>query len=182
MKITKRLCCLLLTTLLLIPALSLGEAAQAEAQPVNAIEVLQQEGIIDLTPYEGKAIFMNFFTEWCPYCMQELPDIKKAYETYSQDDLQIILVHVWDGEDESNTERIKATYGLEEMTFFEDKDRMLSYVMGLQSYPLSVFINKDGTIHSGVMGAISPEAIQAKMAELGVAEKESDNAAKDEVQ
>lgn len=167
MKQRNRLLSLFIAALLLVaPALAVAESAEKE--PVNAIEVLKEATSLDLSEYAGKAIYLNFFTEWCPYCMKELPDIKKLAQAYNPEELQVVLVHVWDGEDETNTQSIKETYGLQDMTFFEDKDRLLSYVVGLQGYPLSVFLAKDGTVHSGVSGIMEYESMEATMAELGV--------------
>ncbi|MEG1776926.1 MAG: TlpA disulfide reductase family protein, partial [Clostridia bacterium] len=102
----------ILRTLLLCAALLLvtfgavaepAVAAEAPAEEQTPFQIISEVSKLDLTPYAGKAVFLNFFTEWCPYCMEEMADIKKVFETYSPDDLQIILVHVWDGEDEKNT-------------------------------------------------------------------------------
>jgi thiol-disulfide isomerase/thioredoxin len=130
------------------------------------------ESKLDLTPYKGKAIFLNFFTEWCPYCMQEMPAIKTIFNTYSQEELQIILVHVWDGEDERNTESIRQTYGLQDMTFFEDQDMGLARLVGLPGYPTSIFIDKDGYLEAGIPSALSLEQMAQAMESMGVSKAE----------
>ena len=160
--ISLSLCALLLAS----PAMALAQEGEEE---LSAVQVISQATALDLTPYEGKAIYLNFFTEWCHFCMQEMPDIKKVFETYDPEELQIVLIHVWDGEDASNTENIKATYGMEEMTFFEDEDRFVSYALGLQGYPLSVFIGKDGNVHMGQSGMMSYDQMAQAMEEMGVA-------------
>ena len=134
------LCALMLCA----PAFSLAEAAEQDV-----VEMISTQTKLDLEPYRGKAIFLNFFTEWCPYCMQEMPDIRELYDTYDPEELEIVLVHVWDGEDGTASARISEKYGLEGMHFFEDEDRGLAQYVGLSGYPSSIFINKDGTLHTG---------------------------------
>ncbi|MDD3335036.1 MAG: TlpA disulfide reductase family protein [Eubacteriales bacterium] len=173
MKKTNRLFSLLCAALLLLtPAFSVAETEPEK----TAFEIITENTTLDLTPYAGKAIFMNFFTEWCPYCMQELPDIKKIYEAYSENDLQIILVHVWDGEDASNTESIRKKYGLEEMTFFEDKDQLLSSMAGIQGYPLSLFFDKEGNIATGANGMLDYDSMAQAVESVDVSKKSTDGA------
>ncbi len=35
---------------------------------------------IDLQPYLGKTVFINFWATWCKPCIQEMPSIQKAQE------------------------------------------------------------------------------------------------------
>ena len=67
--------------LALMTLLAAAPLAPAEEAP-NVTDLLNSYTELDLTPYRGKAVFLNFFTEWCYYCMQEMPDIKTMYETY----------------------------------------------------------------------------------------------------
>lgn len=170
MRKTVRLVTLLLALTLLVPmaASALAEDATSDENLTHA-ELITKYSKLDMTPYAGKAVYLNFFTEWCPYCMDEMPSIKKLYETYSPDDLQVILVHVWDGEDQTNSDSIRKTYGLEDMTFFEDEDRKLSMLLSLSAYPLSVFIDKEGNIATGTNGALAYEDMAEIVDGLGVA-------------
>lgn len=159
--------------LAMISALALlvsGALAQEAAVP-NVTELMRQYTSLDLTPYLGKTVYINFFTEWCYYCMQEMPDIKRMYDAYDENELQIVLVHVWDGEDESSTENVKAAYGMEDMTFFEDQDFAAASLVGLQGYPASLFLNPDGTIALGANYMLSWEQMSAQLDEMGVSRK-----------
>ena len=102
---------------------------------------------LDVSQYEGQVLFLNFFTEWCPYCMAEMPDIKEVYDLYDPDSLEIILVHPWDGEDASNTASVVKTYGLEGITTIEDEDHELTALVGVPGYPTSIMIDKDGYLY-----------------------------------
>lgn len=154
-RIKRILCCLLALALLALTPASLAE------EPIAAASLITENTGLDLTPYEGKAIYLNFFTGWCYYCMQEMPDIKTLYETYDPDELAIVLVHVWDGEDESESDRVRAEYGLEELTFYEDEDRSLASYVGLQGYPASMFIDSEGLLRGGYNYYLSLEQMTA---------------------
>lgn len=166
----------LVYALLLTPALGLAEIATESAAPAAKqpeAQIVSENTKLDMGLYEGKAVYLNFFTEWCPYCMDEMPEIKRIFEEYDPEKLQIILVHVWDGEDASNSESIRKKYGLEDMTFFEDEDTMLSQVIGLSAYPTSLFFDAEGYLVMGHEGGVTYDDLVKVMKELGVPEKEN---------
>ena len=123
--------------------------AQESSEPIYVVDYFKGTAL-DLSQYAGKAVFLNFFTEWCPYCMEEMPDIKRIYDTYDPNSLVIILVHPWSGEDETNTASVVARFGLEGLTTVEDKDMAISDVVGVPGYPTSVFIDQNGYLYYAV--------------------------------
>ncbi len=163
----QRLAC----TLLCLTLAAFAPAALAQEAP-NATDVLKTYTELDLTPYLGKTVFLNFFTEWCYYCMQEMPDVKKLPETYSEDDLAVVLVHVWDGETAANTESVKERFQMQDMTFFEDEDRAVASVVGLQGYPATLFIAPDGTLVGAQSGMLTWEQMTAQLDGMGVSRRE----------
>lgn len=137
----------LLLALLVLPLAAFAEATtpperNADNMPYvfNAFEGTT----LDLNQYKGKAIWLNFFTGWCHYCMEEMPDIKKVFDTYSKDELAIVLIHVWNGEDADDSAAVVKQFGLEAMTVVEDTDMMLSTIVNLSGYPTSIFIDQEG--------------------------------------
>lgn len=162
----RKLAGLLVLTVLLAAA----PFAPAEEAP-NVTELMNSYTELDLSPYLGKTVFINFFTEWCYYCMQEMPDIKALYDTYSEDELAIVLVHVWDGENADNTASVKGKYGMEDMTFFEDEDMMVASLVGLQGYPASLFLNPDGTLEAAANYMLTLEQMTGQLDAMGVARK-----------
>ena len=150
--------------------LAAAPLAPAEEAP-NVTELMNSYTELDLSPYLGKTVFINFFTEWCYYCMQEMPDIKALYDTYSEDELAIVLVHVWDGENADNTASVKGKYGMEDMTFFEDEDMMVASLVGLQGYPASLFLNPDGTLEAAANYMLTLEQMTGQLDAMGVARK-----------
>lgn len=55
---------------------------------IAKIELRELDGqIIDLTIYEGKAVFVNFWATWCKPCIQEMPTIASAREKLQNDNV-----------------------------------------------------------------------------------------------
>lgn len=46
---------------------------------------------VSTNDFLGKALYINAYTTWCPYCDMEVPDMQATYEKY-QNDIQFIMV------------------------------------------------------------------------------------------
>ncbi len=159
----------LLAVLALMPFTAVAESDAAAANDAGKPYVLNAfEGTaLDLTQYQGKAIWLNFFTGWCPYCMTEMPYIRQIFDDYDPDQLAIVLVHVWDGENAADGQAVVAKYGLEGMIMVEDEDMTLAGLAGIQGYPTSYFIDKEGYLYGGTYG-LEYDGMAGYMEALGV--------------
>ena len=154
---------------MLLPLSACAETAVPEDQSVpNVTEILKEYTTLDLTEHLGKTVLLNFFTEWCGYCMKEMPDMKEVNDLYDPESFQMILVHVWDGEDATNTENVKERFGMQHMTFWEDTDRMVASVVGVPGYPATLILNPDGTLAAGQSGMLTYDVLTAYLDEMGV--------------
>ena len=162
-----RLTALLLCMLLPLSACAETAAPQTESTP-NVVDVLNEYTTLDLSEHLGKTVLINFFTEWCTYCMKEMPDMKEVNDLYDPESFQMILVHVWDGEDESNTESVKERFGMYHMTFFEDTDRVVASVVGVPGYPATLILNPDGSLAAGQSGMLTYDVLTQFLDGMGV--------------
>ena len=156
---------------IILPLSACAETAAPEAEPdstPNLTELLNEYTTLDLTPYLGKTVIVNFFTEWCTYCMQEMPDFRKVNDLYNPEQLQMVLVHVWDGEDETNTVSVKERFDMHHMTFFEDEDRMVASLVGVPGYPATLITDGEGNVIAGQSGMLTYDVLTAFLDELGV--------------
>ena len=149
----KRLTVLALCVMML--ALPVFSMAEETAKP-NVTDILKTYSELDLSPYQGKVVLVNFFTEW--------------YQ-YEEDSLQIVLVHPWAGEDAANTENVKERFDMHDMTFFEDEDGLVSTIVGVPGYPTSLFVNPDGTLEAGAAYMLTLEQMTAQLDAMGAVRK-----------
>lgn len=153
--------------MLAMPVLSHAEEEEAP----NVTELLKTYTKLDLTPYLGKTVLVNFFTEWCAYCMQEMPDIRALTDIYDEDSLQVVLVHPWSGEDATNTENVKKRFQMEHMEFFEDEDLLVSSFIGVPGYPTSLFVAPDGTLVGAAPFMLTLDQLTYQLDQMGVERK-----------
>ena len=97
---------------------------------------------VSLTDYRGKFVFLEFWGTWCGPCLQQMPKIKKVYETF-KDDKNFVMLGMnldWDAK--------KAAEGLNwpqlSLGNMAESDIVSKY--GIGEVPTSILISPNGKI------------------------------------
>ncbi len=115
-----------------------------------------------LSELRGKKVLINFWATWCAPCKVEMPDIQRALEQYGSDQFVVLAV--------SN----------EEATVIEEFAREHAYSFplisnstgdilkryGVNGFPVSFFINSDGSIDFKQIGIMTSELITQRIEDL----------------
>jgi len=103
---------------------------------------------------EKKAVLINFWYSSCGPCVNEFPYMQSAYEKY-QDDIEIIALNNYGGDNENAVKDFKAAMGL---TFPVAKDySRLGSAFNLMGYPTSILVDRYGTICLIEVGGLTSE-------------------------
>ena len=135
--------------------------------PAVDFELQDQYGNLHtLKDYEGKTIFLNFWATWCPPCRAEMPDIQKLYENYSREgDEALIVLGVAAPEmgQEKSEEEIKAFLEENGYTYpvLMDLSGELFYQYGIQAFPTTFMIDRDGNIFGYISGQLTMEMMES---------------------
>ena len=121
----------------------------AQAEPIALPYFWDQfEGTsLNLQDFPGKSFLIFFFTEASPDCAHQFGEIKKISETYSADELQIIMIHEWANETDENTQNIIEKYDLQDLYFFEDTDMSVAKKTKIPGIPTTLFMDSAGYLH-----------------------------------
>lgn len=117
-----------------------------------------------LSEYEGKTVFLNFWATWCPPCKGEMPHIESIYKEYglNKEDVVILGVASPNLGKEGTQEDIKDFLTDNGYTFpvVMDYDGELAYMYGINAFPSTFIIDKEGYITQYVPGAMDKNTMK----------------------
>lgn len=146
--------------LLMSPIIAAGQTVRTPALVLKDL----RGRTLRLSEYQGKVVLLNFWATWCPPCRAEMPGLIKLQREYGKDGLQIIGVtypperwaHV-----RRFTRRLKVNYpivlGTRATKASLNPDEML---------PLTVIIDREGTIRGAIAGILLPEEFDLQIKPL----------------
>jgi len=101
-----------------------------------------------ISDFEGKTVYINFFTTWCTYCFYEIPDMQDIADEFDRDAV-VIMIDLDEGPE-------LGTQYAEDY----DVDLPIYYVDGwelegglyLEAVPLSIVIDRYGVVYGNHLG------------------------------
>ncbi len=107
------------------------------------------ESTAKLSDYIGKnkVVLLDFWASWCAPCMNEVPNLKAAYNKFKSKGFEIVSVSV----DDSTEDWIKAVKdnGMNWVQFWngvDDLDNSAAFKYSISAIPSTFLIDADGTI------------------------------------
>jgi len=144
---------------------ALSHSALGQGVKAPSLTLKSTEGrTVRLSDYRGKVVLINFWATWCPPCRAEMPDLVKLQRAYGKDGLQIIGV-TYPPERRARvrrfTRKLKVNYpvvlGTHETKAGFSPDETL---------PLTVIIDREGTIRGIIAGILLPEEFNVQIKPL----------------
>ena len=106
---------------------------------------LNGDGIISLSDYKGKVVLVNVWVSWCQACLQELPEIKRIGQEFSDKDFQIIGVNLDKPKNKILVKKIIKKGGIDYPVVSDPMASILT-ALGIGSIPVNILLNKSGQI------------------------------------
>ena len=105
-----------------------------------------------LSDYRGKIVILDMWATWCEPCMAVMPELKKIYENYSRDDLEILSIDIDPRENnqliQSYRDWFAEEYGIElDWVFGMDDGSISEKYMNEGAIPTVVIFDKKGRLH-----------------------------------
>ncbi len=124
---------------------------------------LDKEGNeIRLSDLKGKAIFLQFWTTWCRFCVHQMPNLQEIYETYSKrDDVVLLLINVLSaekGKDKDAVNQFLEENGYDLPVVF-DIDGEVAAQYKVRGFPTTYMLDANGNIVDFTTEAIEKEEI-----------------------
>lgn len=127
----------------------LGAGGSGDPLPEATLEVLGGEGEIRTSSFEGQPTVINFWAVWCPFCVEEMPDLEAAHQRLG-DAVRFVGVDREDP-DQDPALRLADETGV---TYLLVRDPQGEYyrAVGGRGMPTTLLVDADGRIrfrHSG---------------------------------
>lgn len=117
-----------------------------------------------LSDYEGKTVFLNIWATWCPPCKREMPHIEALYKEYGENSEDVVILGLAAPNlgSEGDEEHITSFLEEEGYTFpvVFDTEASQIYGYGINSFPTTFIIDKEGYIRLYVPGAMDKETME----------------------
>jgi thiol-disulfide isomerase/thioredoxin len=123
----------------------------------------------DIASRRGKVVLVDFWATWCPRCREELQRLKKLYERYHDDGLEIVGVSLDD--QKNKLADFVEREGIPWPQIYTDTpgeqgwENPLLYQYVIRAIPYTLLVDRRGTIvASGLLGTRLEEAVTKVMA------------------
>jgi thiol-disulfide isomerase/thioredoxin len=116
-----------------------------------------------LKDFGGSPVVVNFWATWCGPCKEEMPLLEQAYSKHKDTGLVMLGVNA---RELSSTVSTYVTRGGFSWKMLMDYDGKVSDIYRINSYPTTLFIDRNGYIRSIYIGAISPEQLEKRIEKI----------------
>ena len=150
-----------------------GETEESGKQTVAAPDftLIDQFGNShSLSEYKGKTVFLNFWATWCGPCRMEMPYIQQVYEDYGSNSGDVIILGVANPKTEEHPNNSDVVQNEIESFLSEngytspvamDLDGSIFATYGIQAFPTTFMIDKNGNVYGYAPGSLSEDIIRS---------------------
>ncbi len=138
----------------------------AEAAPEIGLEVGKQAPsftaltsngeTVNLADLRGTVVVLNFWATWCPPCRAEMPSFQQAHQTFADQGVAILAVNA--GEAPDVVANFHESLGIT-FPMLIDQSQIIQRLYGLQGYPTTYLLDRNGVIITQHVGGLSAAEI-----------------------
>ena len=139
-----------------------GNAAAEAGVPAPDFALALADGRhLRLSDLRGRPVVINFWATWCGPCRIEMPELLRAAAV----DPELALLAVNLQEERAAVEPFAEALGMATPVVL-DREGDVADRFGVRGLPTTVFIDRDGSIHTTYAGVLTPAALAERLAEI----------------
>jgi peroxiredoxin len=135
---------------------------KGKTAPEFKLKKVEGDGTVSLADYKGKPVIINFWGTWCVPCQLEMPWFQEFYGKYK--DQGLTIVGISDDPEQPKEDILKTAHklGVTYTLVYPDKNIYKAYG-GVDVYPETFYVNKDGVVVAETAGAPSKDEMEANI-------------------
>lgn len=148
-----------------------GEGVVASGAPLSDRVLLDQNGVEHrLSDYRGKAVFLNFFTTWCPPCQHEIPDIETLYRDRGENKGDVVIMGIanpktaeYPANSDGSEDEVKVFIDEYDITYpvLMDTTGDMFSAYRVSAFPTTFMIDADGAVFGYVTGMLTADMMDS---------------------
>ena len=135
-------------------------AKVGQEAPDLAFRQVSDDAPQSLRDLRGKVVLLNMWATWCPPCREEMPSLERLQKEHGDKGLVVVTVS---DEDRETLRKYIAEHPPATLQVY---DPAIAKELGFQGRPLSLVIDREGTVREAVIGSRSYEAFEGKVLPL----------------
>ena len=124
-----------------------------------------EKATLDLSRYQGQAIYVDFWASWCIPCKRSFPWMESMHEKYHDKGLQIIAVNL--DENPADADRFLQKFPVS-FTIIRDPEGKLAQRFDIQGMPTALLFDASGKLVDRHIGFRGNEKANYEAAIVGV--------------
>jgi len=117
-------------------------------------------GEVALAALRGRPVVIDFWATWCAPCERQIPVLNAFHEKYGE---RIPVLGISVDADPNAVPPFVEQHAIRYRVLLGDEG--LAHDYGARGYPWLFVLRPDGSVHSAHVGVVSPEALEAAVAE-----------------
>ncbi len=139
---------------LMTPPLSQGVAEGGGSDPSQPASAA-----IDLTPYAGKVVYLDFWASWCGPCKKSFPWMNALQQKHGERGLVVVTVNV--DRKKEDAEKFLKQQGSSVKVLYDPEGKIAARY-GLKAMPSSFLYDRAGTLRETIVGFHSDEVAKVE--------------------
>lgn len=137
---------------------------KGKAAPDFKLASVEGNGTVSLAQFKGKPVIVNFWGTWCVPCQIEMPWFQEFYGKYKDQGLTIIGISDDPAQPKDDVLKTAHKLGVTYTLAYPDEKHTTEQAYGgVDVYPETFYINKDGVVVAETAGQPSKDEMEANI-------------------